>query len=101
MTILDGSSLSAEDDFAVGDDEVVEGEAIAVGAGIEAGAQGAAHEADAGRGLEDVRGEGGALGVEFNFEVAGVGVPDDLVAGIEDDGFGEDADQDNFFGHLG
>jgi hypothetical protein len=41
--------------------------------------------------LEDVRGEGTALGIEFNFDVPCVRKPFHLFAGIEHDYFGKHA----------
>jgi len=96
----EAESFGAEKDFAVGDDLFVDREAVFVGAGREAGAESAAHETDSGRGLEDIGRKRRALGIELDFDVAGVGKPDDLLAGIEREHFGENSDEDKFFRHA-
>ena len=63
----------AEKHFTVGDDHIVEREAVFVGAGIQAGAGGAARKAHAGRRLKNVGGKRAALPIEFDLEIAGVG----------------------------
>jgi hypothetical protein len=93
-----GESLfAAEEEFAVAYDDVVEQEAIFVGARVDAGAGRAAREADAGRGLENVGGKRAALRIELYFEISGVGNPGDLFAGIDRRDFRQQAYHHDFF----
>ena len=92
--------LVAENDFAVAYELVVEPEAILEGCGFEAGSWWTAEQANAGRRLEDIRGEGATVRVEFDAQVAGVGKPGDLVARIEHDDLRDKSNQYGTFGHC-
>jgi hypothetical protein len=50
--------------------------------------------------LENIGGEGAAIDVELNAEIAGVADPGDLIAGIEDNDFGEYTNKNGAFGHA-
>jgi len=89
-----------EDDFALADELVVEPEAIFVGGGFRAWPRRAAEQTNAGGRLEDVRGKRAAVHVEFDAQIAGVGEPGDLVAGIEYDDLRNESNEYGAFGHL-
>jgi hypothetical protein len=84
----------------MGDDLLVEGEAILVGPGIESRAHSPAHQAHAGRRLEDVRGKRAALRVELDFDVAGIGKPHHLLARVEHNHFGKHAHHHELLSHA-
>ena len=57
-------------------------------------------QAHADRGLKDVGAEWAAVHVEFHAQIAGVTDPGDLIAGIENYGFGENTNENWAFSHL-
>jgi hypothetical protein len=91
-------SLRAEQNFALSDGDIVERKAVFVGAGGEAGADGAARETNAGRGLQHVGGERAPGRVEFDLQISSVGYPANLIAGIEHHDIGHHSHQHRFFG---
>jgi hypothetical protein len=92
--------FAADEHFAVREDDVIERETVPVRAGIQAGANGSADQTDSGRSLKNIRRKRAALRVEFDLQVAGVGIPDSLVAGIEYHYLGNYAYQHIFFSHA-
>jgi len=94
------SRLVAEKDFAAADELVVNPDAVLVSSGFRAGAGGAGEQAHSGRCLEYVGAERAAIDVELNAHVARFAQPGHLVAGIEDDGFGENSNQNGAVSHA-
>jgi hypothetical protein len=85
--------LLAEDDFALANELIVEPEAVFVGGSLEAGARRAAEKAHSRGRLKDIGGKRAAVDIEFNAQIAGVGDPGDLVAGVENDDLGYESNE--------
>jgi hypothetical protein len=94
-------ALLAQQDFAAAYQLVVDPDTVFVACGFGAHAGRAGEQAHAGRSLEDVGAEGAPIDVEFDAEIAGFAEPGNLVAGIEHDGFGKNADEDVAISHGG
>lgn len=92
--------LTAEFDFAAAHQLIVDPQAVLVAASFGAGAWRAGLQAHASRSLENVGGERAAVDVELDTQIAGVANPGDLIAGIEDDYFGEYTNENGAFGHV-
>lgn len=84
----------------MGDDVVVQCEAILVRTGSDARAGCTAHQANARRGLEDIRRKRAALRVELHTEITGFGDPNHLVARFEQHNLRQDSYKDKFFRHV-
>ena len=93
-------SLGANQNFAVAHRSVVDEQAIAIRAGIDGCTGGTALQTHTRRRLKNVGGKRAALRVEFDLQVARVRIPGDLVAGIEGDDFGNDANEYELFGQA-
>ena len=97
---LEDRGLIAQKNFAAADELVVNPDAVLVSSGFRAGAGGAGEQAHSGRCLEHVGAERAAIDVELDAHVARFAQPGHLVAGIEDDGFGENSNQNGAVSHA-
>jgi hypothetical protein len=90
----------AEDYFAAADHLIVEPQAIFVRAGLGAYRGWTAQQAHTGWGLENVGRERAAIDVEFHAQVARIGEPTDLIAGVENHDLRDQSNQHRTFGHA-
>src|ERR1700693_2234709 len=89
--------LAAEFDFAAAHELVVDPQAVLVAAGFGAGAWRAGLQAHAGGSVENIGGKRATVHVELDAQITSVADPGDLIAGIEDDYFGEYTNENGAF----
>lgn len=94
-----GRTLFAEEDFAAAHELVVDPDTVLVADGARTGAGGAGLQANAGRSLENVGRKRTAVGVKLNAKIAGLADPGNLLARLEDDDFGKNANVNGALSH--
>lgn len=92
--------LIANYHFALADELVIEPEAVLISRGFGAGPRRAAEQADAGGNLKNVGRKRTTVDIEFDAQIAGVGNPGDLIAGIEHDYLRNESNEYGAFGHC-
>ena len=92
--------LFAQLDLAAADELVINPDAIFVVGRFAAGAGRASEQAHSRRGLKNIGAERATVDVEFDAEIASFAKPGNLIAGIEDDGFRENSNQNGAISHA-
>ena len=99
-SVVEKIPLFAQQDFAAADELVINPDAIFVVGWFAAGAGRASEQAHSRRGLKNIGAERATVDVEFDAEIARFAKPGNLIAGIEDDGFRENSNQNGAISHA-
>ena len=93
--------LFAEEDFAAANELVVDPDAVFVADGLGTRPSGAGLKTHSRWRLKNIGTEGTAVDIEFDAQVAGIAEPGNLVAGLKNNDFGENTDEDRTVSHGG
>lgn len=90
----------AENHFALAHKLVVEPQAVFVGCCFAAGARRAAHQANPRGRLKNIRRKGAAIHIKFHSQIAGIGNPRNLIAGVDDYRLRNQSNEYGAFSHF-